>query len=510
MQKWYSKCTMATGTTMYHLPKQVATPAVVNLPTSMYKMQPLNKFASADLAPSYYGATCRTLSNQENHVDLVELERRQEAVLLRLETLKLHLDKLQSNKVYTNNVTSTGAVPAIGAAAQSSPVKTGTVHDLVISASPDKPPYSLVLLRKLLREAGFPVYCANHLHSSVKEVSSMQRSLFNDNPEGDRSNHSVAFTIHWKDVPVPCLMVNPLRQTIISGEANIVRYISRLFPLASVYNYEASGTFASITETDILLDMLESQILNGKNKEKQGSLRRLNERLGKQPWLKGGNCSIVDIMAWSAVKQIGLDSGAPANIAKWLKAVSTLAGIDSDMSRETANAARSDISPNSYLDRRGLEKLLESLNIKYQVQDHEEVFTVDALLKNVTTMPGLHMKNLFLKDKKKNLYLLSAQHNVEVKLNDIAKNIGIKDVRFGDEDVMFDILGVKQGCVTAYALANDKNKKIKFLLDAEAFNESHPYINFHPMSNAATLGISPADLKKFLNHTGHEPVLLTF
>lgn len=67
-----------------------------------------------------------------------------------------------------------------------------------------------------------------------------------------------------------------------------------------------------------------------------------------------------------------------------------------------------------FVDRNGLEKYLKSLSIPYQVQDHEEVFTVDALMKNVRGMPGLHMKNLFLKDKKKNLYLVSARHNAEV------------------------------------------------------------------------------------------------
>ena len=73
---------------------------------------------------------------------------------------------------------------------------------------------------------------------------------------------------------------------------------------------------------------------------------------------------------------------------------------------------------------------------------------------------------------------------------------------------MFDILGVKQGCVTAYSLLNDKDKKVKLILDSEAFNTQHPFINFHPMTNSATLGISPNDLKKFFQSTGHEPVLI--
>lgn len=74
------------------------------------------------------------------------------------------------------------------------------------------------------------------------------------------------------------LQVNPLRQTVISGEANITRYVSRLFPLSSSYNYEATGTFSSIAETDNLLDQLAAQAASKNNKERQGALRQLNGR----------------------------------------------------------------------------------------------------------------------------------------------------------------------------------------------------------------------------------------
>ncbi|XP_071514094.1 uncharacterized protein [Panulirus ornatus] len=419
--------------------------------------------------------------------------------------------------------------------------ETAVVHDLVISANPDMPPFSLVLLRKFLREAGWPVYSVNHLHSSVVEVSDFLQRCFTDQPLGDRNKHKLAFTLHWKDVPAPNLMVNPLRQTQISGEANIIRYISRLFPLSSPYNYEASGTFTAITETDQLLDQLMKQLANGNNKERQAMLRQLNGRLGKSTWLLGDTCSIVDVLAWSLVKQARLDSGAAGNVAKWYKSVSMLGDKDlepedsklqelpktekSNMEKgkgvntaKTPQDSKKPVSKEStgegnqknHIGRVELETYLKTLDIAYQVKDHEEVFTVDALMNCVKDMPGLHMKNLFLKDKKKNLYLLSAQHNAEVKLNEVGKQISVKDLRFGDESVMFDVLGVKQGCVTPYALVNDSSHQVKFLLDQEALNEAHPFVNFHPMSNAATLGISPKDFSKFLDATSHKPTLLTF
>lgn len=80
------------------------------------------------------------------------------------------------------------------------------------------------------------------------------------------------------NINVYIFQVNPLRQTQIYSEVNIVRYISRLFPLASPYNYEATGTFTIITETDQLLDQLEQKLAAGDNKEQQSVLRLLNGR----------------------------------------------------------------------------------------------------------------------------------------------------------------------------------------------------------------------------------------
>lgn len=82
------------------------------------------------------------------------------------------------------------------------------------------------------------------------------------------------------NINIYIFQVNPLRQTQIYNEVNIVRYISRLFPLASPYNYEATGTFTIITETDQLLDQLEQKLAAGDNKEQQSILRLLNGRCG--------------------------------------------------------------------------------------------------------------------------------------------------------------------------------------------------------------------------------------
>ena len=165
-----------------------------------------------------------------------------------------------------------------------------------------------------------------------------------------------------------------------------------------------------------------------------------------------------------------------------------------------------------HLDREGLIKKLEELSIATETKEHPEVFTVEAMMEHVSDVQGFHTKNLFMKDKKKKgLWLLSARHNVDVKLNELSKQVGAPGgLRFADDKVLEEVLGVRSGCVTAFALVNDKERRVKFLLDKALLDEEKGPINFHPLSNSATTAISATDLKKFLESTGHEPILVDF
>lgn len=69
---------------------------------------------------------------------------------------------------------------------------------------------------------------------------------------------------------------------------------------------------------------------------------------------------------------------------------------------------------------------------------------------------------------------------------------------------------VGQGCATALALLFDKNQSVKLVLDRDLLEGGHDMIYFHPMTNAATMGLRPDDLLRFLTETGHEPVLHSF
>ncbi|MEQ2219365.1 Prolyl-tRNA synthetase associated domain-containing protein 1, partial [Xenoophorus captivus] len=141
------------------------------------------------------------------------------------------------------------------------------------------------------------------------------------------------------------------------------------------------------------------------------------------------------------------------------------------------------------------------------------VFTVEEMMPHLQDVSGAVTKNLFLKDKKKKgLWLVSARHDRQVNLNDLAKKLGVGSGNLRSITFFLPLVScqVGQGCATALALLFDKDQSVKFILDRDLVEGGHQMIYFHPMTNAATMGLRPEDLLRFLKETGHEPILESF
>jgi Ala-tRNA(Pro) deacylase len=123
-------------------------------------------------------------------------------------------------------------------------------------------------------------------------------------------------------------------------------------------------------------------------------------------------------------------------------------------------------------------------------------------------LPGGHTKNLFLKDAKDRLWLISALGETQIDLKRLHPVIGSARLSFGSAELMEQTLGVTPGSVTAFALANDPDHRVTFVLDA-ALAASDP-VNFHPLTNTATTGVSQADFRRFLTALGREPIIVDF
>lgn len=139
-----------------------------------------------------------------------------------------------------------------------------------------------------------------------------------------------------------------------------------------------------------------------------------------------------------------------------------------------------------------------------------QVFTVEQALPHLENTEGKFAKNLFLKDKKKRLYLFCAPHDADIKLNDLAKLVGATGgLRFADASILEEKLGIQEGSVSVFGIINDTENEVKLVLDQRLLDETYTKLGFHPMVNSATTSISPCDLKNFIDKTNHEPLIVT-
>jgi Ala-tRNA(Pro) deacylase len=150
---------------------------------------------------------------------------------------------------------------------------------------------------------------------------------------------------------------------------------------------------------------------------------------------------------------------------------------------------------------------LAELGIEASTRRHPPLFTVADSQALRGEIAGGHTKNLFLKDKKDNFFLVTVDEDAVVDLKQIHHVIGAASrVSFGKPEMLMELLGVVPGAVTAFGLINDTGHRVKFILD-EALMEN-AVINAHPLTNLATTSVAAADIVKFAKATGHEPAIL--
>lgn len=150
---------------------------------------------------------------------------------------------------------------------------------------------------------------------------------------------------------------------------------------------------------------------------------------------------------------------------------------------------------------------LDGLGIPAKTVTHPPLFTVADSQTLRGEIPGGHTKNLFLKDKKDNFFLVTVEEDATVDLKSLHQLIGAASrVSFGKPEALMELLGVIPGAVTAFGAINDREGKVRIILD-EALMK-HDVINAHPLTNDATTSIAASDLLKFLAATGHEAIIL--
>ena len=146
---------------------------------------------------------------------------------------------------------------------------------------------------------------------------------------------------------------------------------------------------------------------------------------------------------------------------------------------------------------------LNKKNIRYELIEHEAVYTMEDLSKLDIPYPDSDAKNLFVcDDKKENYYLITVKNNKRVNLKDFQKEYHTRPLSFASSDDLFTFLKLTPGAVTPFGLLNDKNLKVKFYLDKEFLDGNH-LIAVHPNDNTATVWLKVEDLIDIIRKHGN-------
>ena len=149
---------------------------------------------------------------------------------------------------------------------------------------------------------------------------------------------------------------------------------------------------------------------------------------------------------------------------------------------------------------------LDSLGVAHETVEHPPLHTVEESQALRGQIPGGHSKNLFVKDKKSRLFLLTLGEETIVDLKRVHEKISANGrVSFGSAELLEEVWGVRPGAVTPFGAINDKEGRVTVVLDASLM--AHDRVNFHPLVNTRTTGVSSDGLLKFLRATGHEPLV---
>ncbi len=153
--------------------------------------------------------------------------------------------------------------------------------------------------------------------------------------------------------------------------------------------------------------------------------------------------------------------------------------------------------------------LLDKLEVAHRTLAHEPAHTVEDAKRLRGPLDGQHTKNLFVRDKKRNMYLVTLREDRQVHLPELSKVLGARGrFSFGSAELLMEALGVPPGSVTPFSVMNDVGRRVTLVLDAGFRGPELLY--FHPLKNDKTTGLSYDGFARFLSHCGVVPVFVDF
>ena len=149
---------------------------------------------------------------------------------------------------------------------------------------------------------------------------------------------------------------------------------------------------------------------------------------------------------------------------------------------------------------------LNTLGIETTTVEHPPVYTVEEAKEHRGPLTGMHIKNLFLRNKKKRMWLVVAAEDSQIDLKALGQTLDAGRLSFGSPQRLEQYLGVIPGAVTPFAAINDTDGEVAVVIDRKVF-ESNP-VHCHPLVNTMTTAIHGEDLLRFLKEIDHEPTII--
>ena len=148
-------------------------------------------------------------------------------------------------------------------------------------------------------------------------------------------------------------------------------------------------------------------------------------------------------------------------------------------------------------------QLLKSRGVIERVFRHPPLHTVEEAKRLRGDLGGAYVKNLFLRDRSGSLLLIVCLADRPVDLQALRRLLGYRRLSFASEELMWTHLGVRPGSVSPLAVVNAQPGA--FTLYADDALRAHELNNFHPLSNEATVQLTPSAWSTLTTEWGFPP-----
>ena len=147
-------------------------------------------------------------------------------------------------------------------------------------------------------------------------------------------------------------------------------------------------------------------------------------------------------------------------------------------------------------------RFLAENDVSYQRADHSPVYTYQEAEDRVTPLPGVHTKNLFLRDGRgRRHFLVVVEGAMRVDLKALRGMLGVDKLGMASAERLKKHLGVEPGAVTLLGVVNDRQRAVELVFDRAVW--AADALQCHPLANTSTLVIARVDVERLLECTGH-------